>query len=628
MTLRSGAPDRAPLPIVIVGHVDHGKSTLIGRLLNDTGSLPEGKVEALNEMCRRRGMPFEWSFVTDALQAERDQGITIDASQVRFHSAARAYLLVDAPGHKEFLKNMVTGAASADAAVLVVDVAEGLSEQTRRHAHLLALLGIRQIAVAVNKMDAVGFARPAYTAVRDTVAAYLARLGLAAAAIVPVSARDGDGIIASSPRAPWYDGPSLIEALDGFPDPAALADGPLRLPVQDVYKFDERRIVVGRIESGRLRLGDVLRFEPGGRQARIASIESWNAAPALSATAGQSVGITLDEDVFVERGHTASHVDAAPPAARRLKLRAFSFASEPLGVGDRCVLRVATAEYPVTVEAILGVVQLDAPLAAADSVGRYDLADLVVAGPHPIVVDDARQGLPLRRAVLTRGREIVAACVVDQLLPSQDENAANDRNLFAMRSAVSRAERERIFGHAGGVVWLTGLSGAGKSTLARALERHLFDLGYRAALLDGDALRQGLNADLGFSPSDRSENVRRVGEVARLFAENGSIAIVACISPRVADRERVHALCGDAFHEVYVKASVKTCIARDPKGLYRRAVRGEIGAFTGVSAPYEAPSSAAHEIDTDQLAIDEPVRRLSAFVEARFGRQRTTKAAS
>ena len=333
----------------IVGHVDHGKSTLIGRLLHDTGSLPEGKVAALQEASRKRGMPFEWSFVMDALKVERDQGITIDTTRMRFRSERRDYVIIDAPGHAEFLKNMLTGAAAAEAAILVVDVIEGMSEQTRRHAFLLKLLGIREIVVAVNKMDRCDYARDAFDRVTVAVSSYLAGLGLAAAAIVPIAARHGDMIAHRSVPPSWYSGPTVLQALDTLADASDDVDRPLRLPVQDVYKFDDRRIIVGRIESGRLRVGDRLHFSPGGGSARIASIESWNAQAAVSAGAGQSIGVILNEDIFVERGQVASAADEVPLVARRLKLRLFHFGQAPLPAGDAGKLQIGLAEQPAAV---------------------------------------------------------------------------------------------------------------------------------------------------------------------------------------------------------------------------------------------------------------------------------------
>ena len=287
----------APLKIVIVGHVDHGKSTVVGRIFHDTGTLADGRVEAIKKMCEKRGMPFEWAFVMDSLQSERDQGITIDVSQVFFNSSKRRYVLIDAPGHHEFIKNMVTGAASADAAVLVIDAEHGVREETRRHAYLLHLLGLRRVVVALSKMDLVDYSEARYKEVKFECVNYLSSIGLDASAIevVPVSGRDGDNIVNASTSMNWYTGPKLLDCLDQFSTPAPDKDLPLRLPVQDVYKFDKRRIVAGRIESGKLAVGDTLTFSPSNKSAKIQSIESWNIGHIpTSAEADQSIGITLD----------------------------------------------------------------------------------------------------------------------------------------------------------------------------------------------------------------------------------------------------------------------------------------------------------------------------------------------
>ncbi len=608
-------------PIAIVGHVDHGKSTLIGRLLHDTGALPEGKVAALKEASRKRGMPFEWSFVMDALKIERDQGITIDTTRIRFASAARPYVIIDAPGHVEFLKNMLTGAAAAEAAILVVDVIEGLSEQTRRHAFLLNLLGIREIIVAVNKMDRCGYAKDAFDRVAHAASRYLAGLDLAAAAIIPISARNGDMIARRSVSPSWYEGPSVLQALDALAGAPDEADRPLRLPVQDVYKFDERRIIVGRIESGRLRAGDRLTFSPGGRSARIASLESWNAQEAVTAAAGQSVGLTLDEDIFVERGQVASAPDAAPPAASRLKLRLFHFGHAPLRAGDAVRLQIGLAERAATIEAVESVVDInDLTRRSAAAIGRHDIADVVLHSRTPVAVETALEGRHLGRGILRRGHHIVAGFLVAAVLdaPQAAPVAGAARHLTPVTSAVPPAERSAAWGHAGAVLWLTGLSGAGKSTLALALERELFRRDWRAVLLDGDSLRRGLNADLGFSEAARAENVRRIGAVARHLAESGMIAIVACIAPRAIHRERLRHALGPLFHEVYVKASLDLCERRDVKGLYAKARRGEIASFTGVSDPYEPPAAPELEIGTDGPTPAECLGHLLEYVERVF----------
>ncbi len=307
-------PSRPLVRIVIVGHVDHGKSTLIGRLLSETGSLPDGKLDELKAVSTRRGMPFEWSFLLDALQTERDQGITIDTSQIRFRTPAREFVLIDAPGHAEFLRNMVTGASQADAALLLVDVAEGVREQTLRHVYLLHLLGIREVVVVINKMDRVGYDDGRFREIDAEITAHLADLGLKPAAVIPISARHGDGVVERTPAIGWYRGPTVIEALDRFAPERPATALPLRLPVQAVYRFDDRRIVAGRIQSGFIAVGDEIAVAPSGRRAVVRSIETWpgnDGAGPRHAGAGQSVGIMLDRELFIARG------DMIAPAQRR-----------------------------------------------------------------------------------------------------------------------------------------------------------------------------------------------------------------------------------------------------------------------------------------------------------------------
>jgi bifunctional enzyme CysN/CysC len=597
--------------IVIVGHVDHGKSTLIGRLLNDTQSLPDGKVEAVREMSRRRGMPFEWSFVMDALQTERDQGITIDTTQIHFRTKQRPYVIIDAPGHTEFLKNMVTGASSADAALLVIDAGEGALEQSRRHAYLLHLLGVKQVAVIVNKMDMVEFSQSRFDDVSAEIRAYLNEIGVAPGVIVPISARHGDNVVAASENLPWFQGPTLVEALDAFKPVASKDELPLRMPIQDVYKPDERRILAGRIETGRLRVGDTLHFSPINRTAKIVSIEAWNRETAITAKAGQSIGITLDQRIFVERGHVASLVGQRPIESHRLTVRLFWLASNPLTAGKTYTLKLATAEHRVSVEKIVEVLNIDDLTAGgADKVSRNEIADVVLHSRSLVAVDLAIDLPRTGRGVLLDGNDVVGGFVVTQA------DAVDARNLQRVEHAVTPTERSRANGHHGAVLWLTGLSGAGKSTIAMGLERTLFERGRQVYVLDGDGVRQGLNGDLGFSPQDRAENIRRVAETARLFAEAGMIVVTALISPTREDRARAREIGGAYFREVYVAADLETCESRDPKGLYRRARVGEIPEFTGVSAPYEAPEAAELVIDTGALAIDEAVAELVAFAEA------------
>src|SRR6516164_2396089 len=336
---------RPQVRIVIVGHVDHGKSTLVGRLLHETGSLPEGKFEMLKAVSARRGMPFEWSFLLDALQTERDQGITIDTTQIRFRTNSRDIVLIDAPGHAEFLRNMITGASQADGAVLIIDAQEGVRDQTRRHGYLLHLLGVKQVAVVVNKMDRVAFAASRFDEISAEISAHLTGLGIAPTAIIPISARDGDGVTVTTSRMSWYDGPTVVEALDALTPARPLQALPLRLPVQAIYKFDDRRIVAGRIESGTLARGDEIIIMPAGKVAKIRSVEGWPGTPQSGPLgAGRSVGITLDRELFIERGDIIAHAGKNPRDTRRLRARIFWLHERALSKSDQIVVRLGTRE--------------------------------------------------------------------------------------------------------------------------------------------------------------------------------------------------------------------------------------------------------------------------------------------
>ena len=613
----------ASLKIVIVGHVDHGKSSLIGRLFHDTGSLPEGKLEAIRAMSERRGMPFEWAFLMDALQAERDQGITIDVSHIHFRTPLREYVLIDAPGHREFLKNMVTGAAQADAAVLVVDAREGMQEQTKRHSYLLHLLGIRQVIVAINKMDLISLAQNRFQTLSKEVRHYLSELGLDLqhTQIIPVSARDGDNIVTRSIRMDWYEGPTLAESLDGVQQPVSVLEMPLRFPVQDVYKFDERRIVAGRIETGQIRLGDTLMFSPSNKTARVASIEAWNARiQPVAARAGQSIGITLDEQLFIERGEVASLVANPPTLSNVFRGRLFWLGHAPLKVGKRYKMKLCTAEYTVEVQAIERIIDVnDLGMRESQEVERNAVAEVVLRARGLIALDPFDYNMLTGRFVLVEDYDIVGGGLISmEGYADQRPTGIKSSNIFMVEHRVPEPDRWRMNGHRGGILWMTGLSGAGKSTLAFSLEHYLFQRGYQVSVLDGDNVRHGLCSDLGFSPEDRVENIRRVGHAAVLFARAGFLVITAFISPYRADRDRVRMLAPSLFHEIFIEANLETCEQRDPKGLYAKARRGEIDEFTGISAPYEPPKLAELQVDTMAHSIEECLAKLTDYVSRTF----------
>ncbi len=595
---------RPQVRIVIVGHVDHGKSTLVGRLLHETGSLPDGKLEMLKAVSERRGMPFEWSFLLDALQTERDQGITIDTTQIRFKTPSRDVVLIDAPGHAEFLRNMITGASQADAAVLIIDALEGVRDQTRRHGYLLHLLGIRQVAVVINKMDRVDYAQSRFDEISREISAHLTGLGVTPAAIVPISARDGDGVTTRTPNIGWYTGPTVVEALDGLEPARPMTSLPLRLPIQAIYKFDDRRIVSGRIEAGQLSTGDEIVIMPAGKIARIKSVESWPVTPVKGPQgAGRSVGITLDRELFVERGDIISHVGTAPRDTRRLRARIFWLHDAPLAKGAQILVRLGTKETRATVIAIDKAVD-PGELASlqTDSIKRNHVGEIDLALAQPLAADPYTENPRTGRLVI----EVAGRIAGGGLVLSVDAGArAIPVDIVPVESALRTDERSARYGHAGAVLWLTGLPGSGKSTIAQTLERKLFSRGGSPIFLDGDTLRAGLNGDLGFTPKDRSENIRRLAEVASHLARNGHIAIVAAVSPSADDRAQARRIADDTFREIFVATPREVCESRDPKGHYAKARAGTLTNFTGTGNDYEKPAAAELVIDTtDRTASD------------------------
>ncbi|MGO8836657.1 MAG: adenylyl-sulfate kinase [Limisphaerales bacterium] len=600
---------------MIVGHVDHGKSTLIGRLFHDTGSLPEGKLEQLQNAAERRGTPFEWANLMDALQSERDQNITIDTAQIWFQTPKRQYVIIDAPGHKEFLKNMITGAANAQAALLLIDAHEGVQENSRRHGYLLNLLGIRQIAVLVNKMDLEHFSEARFKQIETEYRQWLDSLGLGPRIFIPLAAKHGDNIASRSANMPWWNGPTVLETLDAFTVSERPKDQPLRFPVQDVYRFDGRRILAGRVEAGSLKVGDRLVFSPTNKVSTVKSIERWNAPATDTAGAGEAIGITLAEQIFVERGAVAAPEAAPPYELTQFRARVFWLGRQPFARGKKYRLKLATQEVECEIAEIEKVI--DASTLATISrgqnenfVGRHEVGELTIRTRKTIAFDAFNEIVPTGRFVIVDGLEVCGGgIIVEDNYPRHTHDAHHkSENIYRSRGKVTTSQRESRNGHRGCVLWLTGLSGSGKSTIATELERELFNLGRQAYVLDGDNIRHGLGSDLGFSHTDRTENIRRIGEVARLFADAGFICITAFISPYRADRELARKIAPRGrFLEVYLNTPLEICELRDLKGLYAKARAGEIKEFTGISAPYEPPQKPELELHTGRLRVAECV---------------------
>ncbi len=611
------------LKIVIVGHVDHGKSTFIGRLFYDTGALPEGKYEQLVAVAKRRGVPFEWANLMDGLQAERDQNITIDTAQIWFRTPKRQYVIIDAPGHKEFLKNMVTGAANAEAALLLIAANEGVQEQSRRHGFLLSLLGIKQIAVLVNKMDLIGYSEKEFKRIEAEYRDFLTKIGITPKLFIPIAAKEGENVAKASLQMKWYNGPTALAALDSFEVAAPPQNLPLRFPIQDVYRFDDRRILAGRVESGTLKVGDKILFSPRNKQSTIKSIENWPHGSRQSASAGESIGITLTEQIFVERGQIGSLETDAPIETDVFNAKLFWLGRKNLEVGRRVKLKLSTEEIECQIQSIEKLIDAstlnEIPLGERKHIARNDVAEITIRTKSPVAFDNYNRIVPTGRFVIVDDRQVCGGGVISKgEYPDRRSvlSGVKSQNISWTAATVDRAARERRNKHKGAVLWLTGFSGAGKSTIAAELERELFHMGLHTYVLDGDNVRHGLSANLGFSPEDRTENIRRVGEVAKLFADAGTLVVTAFISPYRDDRRLVRSILREGeFIEVHVSAPLDVCEQRDPKGLYKKARAGQIQHFTGISAPYEPPEKPELTIHTDKHTVAECVAQIIDYLK-------------
>ncbi|MCA9539458.1 MAG: 50S ribosome-binding GTPase, partial [Myxococcales bacterium] len=488
---------REQMNIVIVGHVDHGKSTLVGRLLADTESIDPAKIAQVRELCARQGKHFEYAFLLDALEAERDQGITIDAARCFFRSAARDYIIIDAPGHIEFLKNMISGAARAEAAVLLIDAHEGVRENSRRHGYMLGLLGIRQIIVAVNKLDRVRYQREVFEAIRAEYAAFLSQIGITPSAWVPISALAGDNIISASANTPWYDGPSVLGAVDAFRKAPALVEQPLRMPVQDVYRFnrqgDTRRIIAGRIASGRFEVGDQVVFLPSGKRTRIASIEAFSSPTQTEAEAGQSIGLTMAEQIYVARGDVMAHPEHPPRVSNRVRASLFWLGRQPLRRGRTYKLKMATFSGLCEVERIVEVIDASALKQSGhpDRVERHEVAELILRLRRPLACDLAHELEETSRFVLVDGYDLAGGGIVRDVLEPESDEAVRWTSEVG---AINRPLREAKHGHRAALLVVHDDLDQTGAQLAAALEESLWSSGrevFRLNLSASDLLKAG-----------------------------------------------------------------------------------------------------------------------------------------
>jgi len=566
-----GQADRRDMSIVIVGHVDHGKSTIIGRLLADTGSLPQGKLEQVREMCRRNSKPFEYAFLLDALKDERDQGITIDSARVFFKTALRRYIIIDAPGHVEFLKNMVTGASRAEAALLVIDASEGIRENSKRHGYMLSMLGIRQITVLINKMDLVNYDERAFLELKEAYEQFLESINVRASSFIPVSGMHGDNIALRSPAMPWYRGKTVLETLDGFSNQPLPVNKPFRMPVQGVYRFtennDRRRIIAGTVETGRLSVGDTVVFYPSGKQSRVKTIEAFNAPLPKTVEAGQATGFTLEEQIYVRRGEIAAHAgEPRPRVTTRLRANLFWLGKSPMTKDKRYILKLGTARAGARLSEILHVLDAsDLRSLDKEKIDPHDVAECILELETAIAFDTNDAIPQTSRFVIVDGYEISGGGIIQEALEDKQSWVREKvlvRNARWERSEISPEERAEKYNQKATLILITGRRDAGKKPTARALEKRLFRDGKFVYFLGIGNLLYGVDADLKWSSNNhREEHIRRLAEVANVMLDAGMILIVTATELTQDDIDLMRtAITTDRIETVWIGEEITTDI--------------------------------------------------------------------
>ncbi|PXV62450.1 bifunctional enzyme CysN/CysC [Halanaerobium congolense] len=538
------------LNLVIAGHVDHGKSTIIGRMLADTDSLPEGKLEQVKETCRKNSKPFEYAFLLDALKDEQAQGITIDSARVFFQTDMRQYIILDAPGHIEFLKNMVTGAARAEAALLVIDASKGVRENSRRHGYMLSMLGIKQIAVVVNKMDLVDYDQDTYQQIVEEYTDFLAEIGLEAETFIPVSGMLGDNVAAQSDKMDWYHGQTVLEQLDSFENEALPHNKPFRMPVQDVYKFtkggDDRRIVAGTVEAGEMNVGDEVVFYPSGKKSTVKSIEGFKEDKQHKVKVGKATGFTLDEQIYITRGELAARADEAEPrVSARIKANLFWLARQDLVKDKVYYLKVGTAKVKARLQKINRVI--DASNLNQDEnkekIERHDVAEVVFKLDRAMAFDLAGEIEETSRFVIVDEFEIAGGGIISEALEDEQSwvrEKVMRRNYKWEQSLISREERAEKYNQKSTLILITGEEDVGKKPTAKALEKRLFNDGKVVYFLGIGNLLYGVDADIkNGDNNNQEEHLRRLAEVSHLMLDAGAILIVTAVELTQADLELI-----------------------------------------------------------------------------------------
>jgi bifunctional enzyme CysN/CysC len=560
--------------LVIVGHVDHGKSTIIGRLLADTHSLPEGKLEFVKEMCKRNAKPFEYAFLLDALKDERSQGITIDSARCFFKTQKRNYLIFDAPGHIEFLKNMVTGAAGAEAALLVIDATEGIRENSRRHGYLLSMLGIGQISVLVNKMDLVDYQESVFRDIAHRYSEFLEKLGVVPNSFSPVSGMEGDNIAELSPKMNWYQGPTVLEVLDGFEAAKLPGDKPFRMPVQGVYKFtlggDNRRIVGGTIESGKLSVGDEVVFYPSGKKSTVASIEAFNKEPQLFAEAGYATGFTLKEQIYITRGEVATVANQIKPSVTtRMRVNLFWLGKQPLEQEKDYLLKIGTAKVGMKLETILRVIDastLDSQV--KEQIDRNDVAECILKLEKAVAFDLAQEISSTGRFAIVDDYEISGGGIFLEALEDEQSLVREKvllRNFKWETSMITPEQRAEKYNQKSTLILITGPKDVGKKAIAKALEKKLFGDGKIVYFLGIGNILYGVDADIKSNNGNhKEEHLRRLAEVSHILLDAGAILIVTAVELSQEDLEVIQTILNlSNIETVWVGDKVTTDIGYD-----------------------------------------------------------------
>ncbi|MBI2955191.1 MAG: sulfate adenylyltransferase subunit CysN [Chloroflexi bacterium] len=619
------------LRFTLVGSVDDGKSTLIGRLLHDASGVHEDQLASIRKASERKGMTgdeIDFSLITDGLKAEREQGITIDVAYRYFTTPRRKFIIADTPGHEQYTRNMVTGASTADLAVILLDARHGALPQSRRHGFVASLLGVSHMVVAVNKMDLVGYSHDVFERVRVEYAAFAAKLQVHDTSFIPISALCGDNVVERSARMPWYQGSTLLNYLETvhIASDRNLID--LRFPIQYVLSAQQDfRGYCGSVASGVLRRGDEVLGLPSGQRTRIKTVVTFD-GEIDEAYPPQAVTLTLEDDIDLSRGDMLVHPNNLPNLDETIDTMLVWMDEDASEAGKRYLIKQTTRMVPAVLTKVHYAIDVNTlHRKQSERLNLNDIGRAVMELRRPLLTDTYAKNRATGSLILVdrmTNRTVAAGMIIDR-----DPAVKSARSSFTvppLKSAqfaersgdVLRVDRERLLGQKGAVLWFTGLSGSGKSTLALAVEKRLMGEGRLAYILDGDNLRNSLCADLAFSPEDRAENIRRAGEVAALFADAGVITLAAFISPYRADRERVRGLLPEGrFFEIFLDVPLEICEGRDPKGLYRKARAGQLRDFTGFDAPYEPPVCPDLTLATHQLSLDEAIHRIEALLESR-----------